>query len=123
MWEINIKLSTSNYLSNLRSRGSNSKVNNDSNSLKELALYLFIWDILLAKWKWPLFNCNRVSDSLCLFKINLEHKEKNLEMHLCVTGVKNTNNLFKTLNDNLLKSCTMMEILGTEYSKSVHWNY
>lgn len=41
-------------------------------------------------------------------------------MCLCVTGVKNTNNLFKTLNDNLLKSYTMMEILGTEYSKSVH---
>lgn len=30
------------------------------------------------------------------------------------------NKLFKTLNDNLLKSYAMMEILGTEYGERIH---
>lgn len=33
------------------------------------------------------------------------------------------NKLFKTLNDSLLKSYAVMEILGTEYGKRIHWNY
>lgn len=30
------------------------------------------------------------------------------------------NKLFKTLNDSLLKSYAVMEILGTEYGKRIH---
>ena len=33
------------------------------------------------------------------------------------------NKLFKTLNDNLMKSYAVMEILGTEYGERIHWNY
>ena len=90
-----------------------SKVNNDFNSVKELALSFFISDTCLqnVNGHYLIAIGYQIHCLFCFFNTNLEEKGKKVEMCLCVTAVKKTRNLFKTLHDYLLKSYATMKIL------------